>query len=175
MKLIALIETLTRYAGHLAAVLILPLIAALVYEVFSRYVLGSPTLWAFETSYMVMGAIFMLGMSNALRIGQHVSVDVITLKLPPRANAAIRTLCYLFFLPLIVWLTWEVFKYFHDALESGERSGRSAWNPIVWPVYLVWCVGFSLLCLQLLAELLKSVKTLIRGENVDARHEEPLV
>lgn len=174
MKLIPLIETLTRFAGHLASVLILPLIAALVYEVFSRYVMGSPTLWAFETSYMVMGAIFMLGMANALRVGQHVSVDVVTLKLPPRVNAAIRTLCYLFFLPLIVWLTWEVIKYFHEALESGERSGRSAWNPVVWPVYLVWCIGFCLLCLQLLAELLKSVRTLVKGDG-KAEHREELV
>ncbi|WP_111493424.1 TRAP transporter small permease subunit [Marinobacter bohaiensis] len=174
MKLIAFIESLTRYAGHLAAILILPLVAALVYEVFSRYVLGSPTLWAFETSYMVMGAIFMLGMANALRVGQHVSVDVITLKLSPRVNAAIRTLCYLFFLPLMIWLTWEVFKYFHDAWESGERSGRSAWNPIVWPVYLVWCVGFSLMCLQLLAEFLKSICTLIKGDG-QTEHREELV
>lgn len=174
MKLIAVIESLTRYAGHLAALLILPLVAALFYEVFSRYVLGSPTLWAFETSYMVMGAIFMLGMSNALRIGQHVSVDVITLKLSPRVNAAIRTLCYLLFLPLMVWLTWEVFKYFHDAWESGERSGRSAWNPVIWPVYLIWCVGFALMCLQILAELMKSIRTLVRGEG-DVEHREELV
>lgn len=174
MKLITAIETLTRYAGHLAAVLILPLVAALVYEVFSRYVLGAPTLWAFETSYMVMGAIFMLGMANALRVGQHVSVDVITLKLAPRLNAGIRILCYLLFLPLMVWLTWEVFKYFHDAWESGERSGRSAWNPVVWPVYLIWCFGFSLLCLQLMAELLKAFTILIKG-NGGAEHREELV
>jgi len=174
MTLIVLIERLTRYAGHLAAVLILPLVAALAYEVFSRYVLDAPTLWAFETSYMMMGAIFMLGMANALRIGQHVSVDVITLKLTPRVNAAIRILCYLLFLPLMVWLTWEVFKYFYDAWESGERSGRSAWNPVVWPVYLIWCVGFSLMCLQLLAELLKSIRTFIKGDG-EAQHREELV
>ena len=79
MKLITIIEAITRFAGAIAALLTLPLVGALVTEVFSRYVLNSPTLWAFEVSYMVMGAIFMLGIANALRIGQHVSVDVITL------------------------------------------------------------------------------------------------
>jgi TRAP-type mannitol/chloroaromatic compound transport system permease small subunit len=78
MKLIQAIESLTRWAGWVGAILIFPLVGALVVEVFSRYVAGRPTLWAFEISYMVMGAIFMLGMANALRIGHHVSVDLVS-------------------------------------------------------------------------------------------------
>lgn len=65
MKLITSIEAITRFAGLIAALLVLPLIGALVTEVFSRYIFDSPTLWAFEISYMVMGAIFMLGLANA--------------------------------------------------------------------------------------------------------------
>jgi len=126
--------------------------------VFSRYVLDAPTLWAFEVSYMVMGAIFMLGIANALRLGQHVSVDVLTLKFSPRLNATIRSITYLLFLPLVVWLTWELALYFHEGYVSGERSGRSAWNPVMWPVYGVWCLGFVFLSLQLLAEWLKAVQ-----------------
>ena len=56
MKLIQAIESLTRWAGWVGAILIFPLVGALVVEVFSRYVIGRPTLWAFEISYMVMGA-----------------------------------------------------------------------------------------------------------------------
>ena len=87
MKLLRSIEALTRVAGWLGAILVFPLIGALIVEVFSRYVAGRPTLWAFEVSYMVMGAMFMLGMANALRVGQHVSVDIVTLQLKPRANS----------------------------------------------------------------------------------------
>ncbi len=158
MKIITGIEALTRLSGGLAAILILPLIGALVIEVFSRYVFDSPTLWAFEISYMVMGAIFMLGLANALRMGQHVCVDVVTLKLGDRLNAMIRSICYLMFLPLVFWLSWELWKYFHEAFENGERSGRSAWNPVMWPVYGVWFIGFFILSLQILAELLKSAQ-----------------
>lgn len=168
MKLITLIEALTRFAGGLAALLIMPLIGALVTEVFSRYLFDSPTLWAFEISYMVMGAIFMLGLANALRQGQHVSVDVISLRLGTRTNAAIRAFFYTLFLPLVCWLSWELAKYFYESYENGERSGRSAWNPVMWPVYSVWFIGFSILSLQLLAELLKSIQTALsrKGETL---------
>ncbi|MBL1376064.1 TRAP transporter small permease subunit [Zobellella iuensis] len=166
MKLITGIERITRLAGALGALLILPLTCALVFEVFSRYVLNAPTLWAFEVSYMIMGAIFMLGMANALRLGQHVSVDVVSMKLGPRANAAIHCLCYALFLPIIGWLTWELAHYLHEAYVKNERSGRSAWNPIMWPVYATWFVGFLLLGLQLLAEMLKSAAVLVTNEEV---------
>ncbi|MEQ6917136.1 TRAP transporter small permease subunit [Halomonas aquatica] len=160
MRLINIIESLTLRAGWLGAVLIFPLIGALVYEVFSRYVLDRPTLWAFEISYMVMGAIFMLGMANALRVGQHVSVDILSLQLGARSNALIRLVGYALFLPVLVWLVWELSKYALAAFESQERSGRSAWNPVIWPVFTVWFVGFALLALQVVAELLKSLAIL---------------
>ncbi|MFC2991959.1 TRAP transporter small permease subunit [Halomonas tibetensis] len=159
--LIKSIESLTRFSGWIGALLIFPLIGALVVEVFSRYVIGRPTMWAFEISYMVMGAIFMLGVSNALRIGQHVSVDLVSLKLSSRANALVRTIGYLIFLPVLVWLVWELSKYALTAFQGQERSGRSAWNPVVWPIFTVWFVGFALLALQVLAELIKSLALLI--------------
>lgn len=157
MKLIRSIEALTRFAGWLGALLVLPLIGALIIEVLSRYVAGRPTLWAFEVSYMVMGAMFMLGMANTLRIGQHVSVDIMTLQLSQRANAAIRAIGYVLFLPVLAWLVWELSKYALEAFETNERSGRSAWNPVVWPIFTIWFLGFALLALQVFAELLKSI------------------
>ncbi|MCA0933959.1 TRAP transporter small permease subunit [Vibrio alginolyticus] len=164
MKLITSIEALTRFSGHIAAFLVLPLIGALVFEVFSRYIFDTPTLWAFEISYMVMGAIFMLGIANALRLGQHVSVDVVTLKLSSRVNAAVRSICYLMFLPIVCWISLELYLYFYEAFESNERSGRSAWNPVMWPVYFVWFVGLTTLSLQIFAELLKSTQTALGRE-----------
>ncbi|CEP37241.1 TRAP transporter small permease subunit [Halomonas sp. AOP13-D3-9] len=163
MKLIQAIESLTRWAGWVGAILIFPLVGALVVEVFSRYVAGRPTLWAFEISYMVMGAMFMLGMANALRIGHHVSVDLVSMQLNAKTNALLRIIGYVLFLPILAWLVWELFHYALQAFNSNERSGRSAWNPIVWPILTVWCIGFTLLALQVVAELLKAVAVL-RGQ-----------
>lgn len=164
MKLIHLFDGATRLFGILAALLILPLIFALVYEVFSRYVLDSPTLWAYEVSYMVMGALFMLGMANALRLDQHVSVDIITLHLSKRTVATLRVLFYLLVTPLMFWLAWELAHYTLEAYHRNERSGRSAWNPVMWPVYTSWFLGFLILSFQLLAEILKNIQIIVKGK-----------
>ena len=167
MILIKILEMPTRFFGGIAALLILPLIGALIIEVFSRHVLGTPTVWAFEISYMVMGTLFVLGMANALRLKQHVSVDLLTMNMSNRVAATIRAIFYIMLLPIIIWLTWELAYYFYEAYESGERSGRSAWNPIVWPIYFTWFLGFLLLVLQLIAELLKAIITMISGKEDD--------
>ncbi|ETX11854.1 C4-dicarboxylate ABC transporter substrate-binding protein [Marinomonas ushuaiensis DSM 15871] len=167
MILIKLLEMPTRFFGGIAALLIIPLIGALIVEVFSRHILGTPTVWAFEISYMVMGTLFVLGMANALRLKQHVSVDLLTMKMSPRVASSIRVVFYIMLLPIIIWLTWELAHYFYEAYESGERSGRSAWNPIVWPIYFTWFLGFLLLVMQLVAELLKAILTMISGKEDD--------
>jgi len=59
------------------------------------------------------------------------------------------------------WLVWELSKYALTAFESNEQSGRSAWNPVIWPVFTVWFVGFLLLVLQVVAEVLKSLVILL--------------
>ena len=51
----------------LAASMALIMVLAMIYEVFSRYALNSPTLWAFDISYMLNGCIFLLGCAYALK------------------------------------------------------------------------------------------------------------
>ena len=65
MPFVRLVGALSLWAGRAAALLVLPLVFAMVYEVVSRYAFGAPTLWAFEISYMMMGAIFLI--SHRLR------------------------------------------------------------------------------------------------------------
>lgn len=160
---IRIVERITRFFNTIAALLVLPLVGALVFEVFSRYVLGVPTAWAYEVSYMLMGAIFMLGMANALRIGQHVNVDVLSTNLPLRGKAALQIIGYVIFVPTLLWLVYELIGYAYQAFQSGEASGRSAWNPVVWPIFTVWCVGFLTFLLQAAVELSKAVVVVITG------------
>lgn len=165
MKLTYVINQITIGFGGFAALLILPLTFALVYEVFSRYVLNQPTLWAFEVSYMVMGALFMLGMANTLRLKQHVYVDLVIMNLPIRLAAALRVLFYFLLIPLLCWLSYELALYCHDAFSRNARSGRSAWNPLVWPVYLSWFIGFALLSLQLISEFISELLVTLSGKD----------
>src|SRR5688572_8115996 len=115
-----------------------------------------PTFWAFELGYMVMGAHFLIGFAYTLREREHVRVDIFYARFSPRTRALIDALTYLvLLLPLAAWLSVAFGEKVLKAYESQERSGMSAFNPVLWPFRLVMCAAFVLLTLQALAELIR--------------------
>lgn len=163
MFLIRLIDRLSLWAGMVAAVLVLPLVGAMVFEVVSRYAFSAPTYWAFELAYMMMGSIFLLGMAYALSIGAHVNVDFLHQKLPPRAVALIDFVGYALLTGMCVWMTWALGRYAMNAFNSGEGTGLSSWNPKVWPYRVVYAVGFAMFTLQTAAKTLENLLVMIYG------------
>jgi TRAP-type mannitol/chloroaromatic compound transport system permease small subunit len=63
---------------------------------------------------------------------------------------------------VLAWITSGLWTYFAGAYESGERSGSSAWNPVLWPFRFVLFAGFLMLTIQVLAEILRRIDR-IRG------------
>jgi len=158
------IEKVTGGVGVATAWLIVPMIFATVYEVIARYVFGAPTIWAFEVAYMAMGAHFLMGSAYTLRERAHVRIDVAYIHFPPRVRALVDVIGYgCLFIPFGVWISYRLALFTWGAYESGETSGASAWNPVIWPFRLTFLVGFVLLTLQGVVELSRSVRVLVRG------------
>ena len=156
--LLWLIERISGFTGKTTAWLVVPLIAATVYDVAARYIFNAPTHWAYEVGYMMMGAHALLGMAFTLREGGHIRIDAFTQKLSQSAKAIIDLVGYaLFVLPCLVWITWSLWSYWVKALATDELSGQSAWNPVIWPFKLVFFIAFVLLVLQIVAEIIKAV------------------
>jgi TRAP-type mannitol/chloroaromatic compound transport system permease small subunit len=159
--LVRSIETISRFGGYTAAALVLTLVILMVYEVVVRYVFAAPTVWGYELSTWVMGASFVLAIAYALMTDSHVRVDFVHDLLGPRSRHAFDVLGYiLFVLPLLLWLSWGMWGYFYAALTTAERSGQSAWNPVIWPFRLVLFLGVVTLTLQVIAEVVKSMSAL---------------
>ena len=158
--LIRQIEKVVTVVGIGAAMLLVPLVLATCYEVFSRYVMGEPTAWAYEIGYILTGSHFLLGLAYTLKQDLHIRIDVFTGSMSPRTRAVIDTAAYAVMLPLLTWLAWMLGEYLVAGYVRGERSGQSALNPPVWPFRLVFTVSFALFALQVLAELLKSIARL---------------
>jgi TRAP-type mannitol/chloroaromatic compound transport system permease small subunit len=156
-RLIAAIERLVGVSGVFAAMLIVPLVLATCYEVFSRYAMNAPTAWAYEVGYILTGSHFLLGLAYTLRQGLHIRIDIFTGSMSPRTRALIDSIAYTIVLPLLVWLAWMLMQYMLAGYARGERSGQSALNLPVWPFRLVFFVSFTLFALQVFAELLKSI------------------
>src|SRR5512140_1427779 len=95
-----LVDSLSTAFGKTYGWCILILTFTTTYEVFSRYMFGSPTDWAFDASYMLYGTLFMLGGAYALSRNSHVRGDFIYRAWSVRRQAAIDLiLSILFFFP----------------------------------------------------------------------------
>jgi TRAP-type mannitol/chloroaromatic compound transport system permease small subunit len=167
-RVISTLERITSALGFLGAILVLPLVIGMTYEVVSRYAFRAPTAWAFEIAYMLMAAIFMFGMAYALKHKQHVSVDFLYNMLGERAKALIDVIGYILVFPVVAWISYELSDYAYSAYLSGRRSGQSAWNPVIWPYRTVLFIGFTVLTLQLVLEIAKSLRIVL---GFDREHE----
>lgn len=158
LLLVRTIERVTGAAGTIIAWMVFPLIVATVYEVFSRYVLDAPTIWAFELGYMVMGIHALIGAAYTLRAHAHIRIDILYTHFSDRTKAMIDIAGYLIlFFPAVTWLCFALWEYWMEAYLTGEQSGQSAWNPVIWPLRLCFFLGYLLLWLQGLAELIKNI------------------
>ena len=165
-RFVRLIDSLSETVGGAAALLVVPLVVATCWEVFARYVFGAPTLWAFELGYMLMGVHFLLGGAITLKRQGHVRIDLIYARLSPRRQAAIDLALYVaLVLPALVLICLRFWEHTAAAIASGERTGQSAWNPVVWPFRVVILASFVLLTLQVAAECLRALAVL-RGRPV---------
>lgn len=155
---IRIIDRFTDTTGTLIAMLAVPLVAAVAYEVVSRYVFHAPTTWAYDLTYMLYGTLFMLGAAYALHKGAHVRTDFFWEKFSTRTKGIIDAVSYIvFFFPALAILGYIGF---HEAIYSfsiGEQSDQSPWRPILWPFKAVVPLACVLLLIQGISELIKSI------------------
>lgn len=154
------VEWFTRLFGHIGAFIISALIIAMVYEVISRYFFSAPTKWAFEMAYMLMGTSFMLGLAYCMQMGRHIRVDFVYDHVSVKTRQVIDLTGYLFLVPMLLWLSWGLWEYFSEAYRVDETSGESAWNPIIWPFKFSLVIGFVLLSMQTVVQIVRSIMIL---------------
>jgi TRAP-type mannitol/chloroaromatic compound transport system permease small subunit len=158
LAVIRTIDKFTEVTSWAFVVVIVPLILANVVEVFCRYVLRSPTIWALDVTTMSYATLFMLGAAMALLKGAHVRTDMLWEKFSDRTKGMIDTLAIvLFFLPTMVVLFAISIDDFLYAISIDERSSSGAWTPILWPLRGVIPMTALMLFLQGVSELMKSV------------------
>ena len=154
-RLVRPIEWISEACGAAAALCALSLIAVTMIEVGSRYLLRSPTLWAFDVAYMLNGAAFVLACAVALKYDRHVAIDVLSQSFSPRLRRTIEAVVFtLLVLPAIGFVCVSAWEQFWKALVTGELEQVSPWQPKIWPFRLALAVGLSALWLQVLARIL---------------------
>lgn len=165
LAVIRAIDRFTTLTGYLFVLFIIPLVLANVYEVFARYLLRSPTIWALDVTTMSYAALFMLGSALALLKGAHVRTDMLWDGFSDRTKGMIDSLAFIvFFLPTMAVLFYISIDDFLYAVSIDERSSSGAWTPIIWPLRGVIPLTAFMLALQGISELLKSLWAWRTGE-----------
>ena len=156
--LILWIDNASRVAGRIICWMLVPLMLAMVYEVVARKLFVAPTMWAYDISRMVCGAMFMLGAGYALSKGVHIRADFLYRNWTPRRQGAVDTALYvLLYFPALIFFAWVSYDYAAVAWVRGERSMDTAWMAPLAPVRTAMPVGALLLLMQGVSELLKSI------------------
>lgn len=120
-----------------------------------------PSLWTLEVAQFAMVTYYILGGPYSIQLGANVRMDLLYGGWSVSRKAwfdAFTVLLLMFYLGVLLYGAIDSTAY---ALKYGERS-PTAWRPYLWPIKLIMCVGFALMLLQSLSELIKDIAK-IRG------------
>ncbi len=153
---VSFIDRTNLWVGRITCLMLLPVIAAMVYEVVARKLFIAPTSWAYDTSRMFAGALFMLGAGYALMRGVHIRADFLYRNWKKENQATLDAALYLlFYFPAMLFFFWISLDYTIDAWLSWERSMDTTLMAPLAPARTAMPLGALFLLMQGISELFK--------------------
>ena len=155
------LDMFSLWSGRVFCWLLVPLMLAMVWEVVARKLFVAPTMWAYDISRMLNGALFMIGAGYALMRGVHIRADFLYRNWAPRRQAAVDAMLYVaLFFPAMIFFLFISFGYAEKAWIRWELVMDTAFMAPVAPVRAAMPVGAVLLIVQGISELLKCIYTM---------------
>lgn len=162
-KFFKLIDIVNEYIGKAASFLVLILVGIIVYEIFVRYILNSPTIWAHEVSQMIYGTyIIILGGFLQQRKG-HVNVEILTDHFSARTRAIINCFTWLLFFAFCIVLLWKGWVTAWDSFEARETDS-TVFAPPLYPIKMMIPLGALLMLLQGITHYIGYLRLAITGK-----------
>lgn len=162
LRISVLVDSFNDMIGKLIRWLVLAAVLISAGNAIIRKLFNASSNAWLEIQWYLFAAVFLLGAGYAFLRNVHVRIDFISSKLSKRTNALIDTLgIVVFLIPLcliMINLSWPLFS---NAWHSGEMS-QNAGGLIRWPAYLLMPLGFAILLMQAISELIKRV-AFLRG------------
>ena len=148
--------------------LVLALVLVMSFEVAMRYLFNAPTMWAYETSMMLGGSVYVFAWTYVHQMRAHIRVDVFYAHLSDRKRLAVDIVGTLFlFFPLLFFLSKSAIVFAVRAWVIKERMMDTAWFPPAAPFRTIVAAGYVLLLIQGKANFIRDVYSLIRNKAYD--------
>jgi TRAP-type mannitol/chloroaromatic compound transport system permease small subunit len=174
LTLSRLIDALNERVARIATWLVLLACLVSAGNAFARYLLNMGSNAWLEIQWYLFGAMVMLGAPYTLKVNEHVRVDVFYGRLTTRGQIWVDILGGLLFLlpaaALIGWMSWPMFR---ESYVIGEMS-LNAGGLLRWPIKIFVPLGFLLLFLQGVSEVIKRVGALTGRCEPPPHYEKPL-
>ena len=159
------IDLFSQWVGNVVCLRTIPLILGMVYEVFARKLFLAPTIWAYDMSRFLYGALFMLGAGYALSKGVHIRADFLYRNFKIKTQGLIDFWLYLlFYFPGLIVFCYMTIGFVQESIMRGERGMDTTWMPYMWPIKSCLLIGIIFLLIQGISELLKSYWASTKGE-----------
>lgn len=140
----------------------------------SRYLFSASSNAWLEIQWYLFAGMVLLGAPYVLKINEHVRVDLVYSSMSERVRIWIDLLGTVFFLlPICIIMIYFTWPWFIDSWQIREGS-MNAGGLIRWPVKLILPVGFALMALQGVSEIIKRIDALLERKNLQYEYEKPL-
>jgi len=157
LKLSQLIDWLTERVGKGAFWLVLVMTVISSANAVVRFTFNYSSNGLLEIQWYLFAAVFLLCAPYTLQKNEHVRIDVLSGKLSPRGLAVIDIIGTLFFLlPMVVLVLWLSMPLIAESYKINEMSANAG-GLLRWPVKILLPIGFTLLALQGISELIKRI------------------
>ncbi len=157
LKLSQLIDWLNERVAKGAFWLVLVMTLICAGNASYRFVLNDSSNGLLEIQWYLFAAVFLLCAPYTLQRNEHVRIDVLSGKLSPRGLAVIDIIGTVFFLlPMVVLVLWLSLPLVAESYKINEYSANAG-GLIRWPVKILLPIGFTLLALQGISELIKRI------------------
>jgi len=167
------VDALGNAAGLLAAWAVLLACLVSVGNAVMRYAFSIGSNAWLETQWYLFAVIVLFGASKTLRLNGHVRVDLFYGMLAPRSQVWLDMVCLaVFLMPAALLLAGMSWTLFLESWSIGEVSSNAG-GLVRWPVKLVLPVGFALLALQGVAEILRRAAMLTGALPLSTQYQRP--
>ena len=164
-KSIINIDKFSKWIGSVVCWILMPLIFAMTYEVLARKLFLAPTIWAYDISRFLYGALFMLGAGYALSRGVHIRADFLYRNFKIKNQGLVDFWLYLiFYFPGLIFFLYMTTGFVLESIQRQEKGMDTAWMPLLWPIKACLWFGIVFLLIQGVSELLKSYYAMKKGK-----------
>lgn len=165
LSIIHAIESLNIWIGRAFGWCILILTLSVAYEVFVRYVLNAPTVWAFDMMIQMYGALFLMAGAYALAQDTHVRADVVYRLIPVKWQARIDFVLYfIFFFPGMLALVYYGAEIASDSWRYKEVSWNSPARIQIYFFKTLIPIAGTMLIVQGTSECMRCIIAMKTGE-----------